>query len=76
MIGLLVGLKKGNDKIAAVREEMFEVEILQELHYNDRLHRFLDYEESTEWTAEEREEIRNELLSSPNVSERLKNQLQ
>lgn len=75
LLGLIVRLKSGNNEEMVIRGEMFGVEVLQELHHNPKLHRFLDYEETYMWTIEEKEEIKRELLASQNTSKRLREYL-
>lgn len=75
LLGLLLRLKSGNNEEMIIRGEMFGVEILQELHNNPKLHKFLDYDETYIWTPEEKEEIKRELLASTNTSTRLKEYL-
>lgn len=72
LLGLLLRLKSGNNEDAIIRGEMFSVEILQELHNNPKLHKFLDYEKTYIWSPEEKDEIKKELLKSKNISTRLK----
>lgn len=75
LLGLLIRLKSGNNEELLVRTEMFEVEILQELHKNPLLHKFLDYSDTYIWNDEEKQEIKNILQSSDNISQRLKTYL-
>lgn len=75
LLGLLLRLKSGNNEEIIIRGEMFGVEILQELHNNPNLHKFLDYDETYIWTPEEKNEIKRELLASKNTSTRLKEYL-
>ena len=75
LLGLLLRLKSGNNEEMIVRGEMFGVEILQELHNNPNLHKFLDYDKTYIWTPEEKDEIKRELLASTNTSTRLKEYL-
>jgi subtilisin family serine protease len=75
LLGLLVRLKSGNNQELFVRGEMFGLEILQEMHTNPHLHKFLDYEDTYIWSAEEKEELKRELLASNTISERLRNYL-
>jgi hypothetical protein len=75
LLGLLLRLKSGNNEEMISRGEMFGVEILQELHNNNKLHKYLDYNETYIWTPEEKDEIRRELVESINISTRLKDYL-
>jgi hypothetical protein len=75
LLGLILRLKSGNNEEMIIRGEMFGVEILQELHNNPNLHKFLDYDETYIWTPEEKDEIKRELLASTNTSTRLKKYL-
>jgi hypothetical protein len=76
LLGLLLRLKGGeNNEEMITRGEMFGVEILQELHNNPNLHKFLDYDETYIFTIEQKEEIKKALLASTNISTRLKEYL-
>ena len=75
LLGLLLRLKEGDNEEMITRGEMFTVEILQELHNNPNLHKFLDYDETYIWSSEEKYEIKKELLTSSDISERLREYL-
>lgn len=75
LLGLLLRLKSGNNEEMIIRGEMFGVEILQELHNNPKLYKFLDYDETYIWTPEEKDEIKSELMASTTTSTRLKEYL-
>jgi hypothetical protein len=72
LLGLLLRMKNGKNEEMVIRGEMFGVEILQELHNNPNLHKFLNYEETYIWSPEEKDELKRELLASNNISTRLK----
>ncbi len=74
LLGLLLRLK-GDDAVDDVRAEMFQTEILQQMHENPKLQRFLDYGENDLWSDADREEMRAELLKSQEVSDKLKEYL-
>ncbi len=75
LLGPLLRLKSGNNEEMITRCEMFGVEILQELHNNSNLYKFLDYDETYIWTPEEKEEIKRVLLTSKSISTRLREYL-
>lgn len=76
LLGLLVRLKSGeSNEEMVIRGEMFEVEILQELHNNPNLHEFLDYDKTYIWTVEQKEKIKSVLLTSNSISTRLREYL-
>lgn len=74
LLGLLLRMK-GDSEIDEVRSEMFQTEILQQMHTNPKLQKFLDYKETDLWTEADRERMRQELLNSPTVSDKLKEYL-
>lgn len=74
LLGLLLRLK-GDDEADKVRAEMFQTEILQQMHANPNLQKFLDYEETDIWSDTDRELMRQELLKSDTVSDKLKEYL-
>ncbi|MBF8456262.1 S8/S53 family peptidase [Kaistella sp. G5-32] len=74
LLGLLLRLK-GDNEADDVRSEMFQAEILQQMHNNPNLQKFLDYEETDIWTDADRELMRQELLKSDTVSDKLKEYL-
>ncbi|WP_027377313.1 S8 family peptidase [Kaistella palustris] len=74
LLGLLLRMK-GDNESDQVRAEMFQTEILQQMHANPRLQKFLDYQETDIWTEADRELMRAELLQSVEVSARLKEYL-
>lgn len=74
LLGLLLRLK-GDDEADKVRAEMFQTEILQQMHANPNLQKFLDYEETDIWSDTDRELMRQELLKSDTVSNKLKEYL-
>lgn len=74
LLGLLLRLK-GDDELEKVRAEMFQAEILQQMHENPALQKFLNYQETDIWTDEDREMMRQELLNSAGVSDKLKEYL-
>ncbi|WP_332737605.1 S8 family peptidase [Flavihumibacter sp.] len=75
LLGVVLRLKSGNNEEMITRGEMFGVEILQEMHKNQKLYKFLDSDETYIWTVEEKNEIVTVLLDSPNISLRLKDYL-
>src|SRR5690606_18931623 len=75
LLGLLLRLKSGDNAEMITRGEMFGVEILQQLHDNPKLHKFLDYDETYIWTTEQKEEMKRELIASANISSRLREYL-
>ncbi|ACU07820.1 Subtilisin-like serine protease [Flavobacteriaceae bacterium 3519-10] len=74
LLGLLLRMK-GDDEADKVRGEMFQTEILQQMHSNPALQKFLEYGENEIWTVEDRELMREELLRAPDVSQKLKEYL-
>ena len=54
---------------------MFQTEILQQMHNNPALQKFLDYKETDIWSDVDRELMRTELLRSESVSDKLKEYL-
>lgn len=77
LLGLLLRLKENVSAAEdTVRAEMFQTEILQQMHLNPKLQKFLDYGENEIWNEADRRAIREELLQSPTVSDTLKNYLQ
>ncbi|MGV8914639.1 MAG: S8 family peptidase [Kaistella sp.] len=74
LLGLLLRLK-GDDKTDEVRAEMFQTEILQQMHTNPNLQKFLNYQETDIWSEADREIMRAELLKSESVSDKLKEYL-
>lgn len=74
LLGLLLRMK-GEDKADQVRGEMFQTEILQQMHTKPALQKFLEYGEDDIWTETDRELMRTELLNSPHVSQKLKEYL-
>ena len=75
-LGLFLRLKGGEKNQEMItRGEMFEIEILQEMHNNPKLHKYLDYDETYIWTPEEKNEVKRKLLTSKYVSTRLKEYL-
>ena len=75
LLGLLLRLKSDPHSIDESREEMFALEILQHLHNEPGLHDMLNYEETEIWKDADKDKVRNELLSSPKISQRLKDHL-
>ncbi|MBD8018247.1 S8 family peptidase [Kaistella pullorum] len=74
LLGLLLRLK-GENEANEVRGEMFQTEILQQMHTNPALQKFLEYHENDIWSDADRELMREELLKSPEVSQKLKEYL-
>lgn len=73
LLGLLLRMK--GDEADEVRSEMFQTEILQQMHTNPALQKFLQYGENDIWSEADRELMREELLKSPDVSQKLKTYL-
>lgn len=74
LLGLLLRMK-GDNEADEVRGEMFQTEILQQMHTNSTLQKFLEYGENDIWSENDREFMREELLKSPDVSQKLKEYL-
>lgn len=77
LLGLLIRTKSTNNEETAIHGEMFTLEILQEFHNNPNLHKYLDldFDNKHEFSSKQKDEIKTELLSSENISRRLKEYL-
>ncbi|MBU2938528.1 S8/S53 family peptidase [Lacinutrix sp. C3R15] len=73
-LGIMLRLKDDSmSKEEEITREMFSTEILQELHNNPDLHKYLDTEDDAFWTNSQKQDVIQHLLKSPNTSNNLKN---